>query len=155
MTKLRLLLDEDVQREVGEEIRRWNALDIKSVDELSLKGTKDPEIIAYAKKARRIVVTFETRMNEHQYPICTHPGIIVVRPKSDARKIEMFRSLMLSGLRAKCAHAVTYLYQHGATFKLRDHRGVRHDIKVKFGHESQPQFPTALDCAANNWAGRP
>ena len=132
MTKLRLLLDEDVQREIGEEIRRWKALDVASVDELSLKGTKDKALIAYAKKVRRIVVTFDVRMNEHEYEICTHPGIILVRPKSDFKKIEMFNLLMRSGLRAKCVHAVTYLYHHGATFKLRDRHGHVCDIPVRF-----------------------
>ncbi len=107
MTKLRLLLDEDVQDDVGEEIRLWNALNVKSIRELSLEGIKDSELLAYATKERRIVVTFESRMNEHQYRICTHSGIIVVRPKNDSKKIEMFRSLMLSGLRARCVHAVT------------------------------------------------
>lgn len=34
--------------------------------------------MAYAKRERRVLVTTEGRLNEKEYTICTHEGIIVI-----------------------------------------------------------------------------
>lgn len=148
-SKLRLLLDEDVQKFLADEVQKWNALNVELVGQIpSLKGQDDPVVIAYARSQRRIVVTLDTHMTEHRYEICTHPGIVLVavRQGDDAR-IEAFRKLMRSGHRGRCRHAVTYLHRHGATFKIKDRDGRRADITLAFKGKDPVVFPQTMDCS--------
>ena len=131
MTSLRLLLDECVDRTLADNIKALGrSLKVKSVGELSFanRGRSDEHIVEYATENNLIVVTTESRFNEDRFPICTHPGIIVIRAKThhSSLKSRMFKDLARSGKRKRCNHAVTYLWldKSGsrtlATFRERD-----------------------------------
>ena len=130
-TSLRLLLDECVDRRLKDEIEALGrSLRVESVGELPFanRGFSDEDVVRYATENNRIVVTTESRFNERQFPICTHPGIIVIKAIAhhSSWKSRMFKDLSQSGMRRRCNHAVTYLRlsETGnrtiATFKERD-----------------------------------
>jgi predicted nuclease of predicted toxin-antitoxin system len=129
-TNLRLLLDECVVRPIAEAIKSFRSLKVESVNDTLLAniGFQDEQLVEYARKSNRILVTSEGRLNEKQFPICTHPGIIVIKAtqRHDALKSRMFKDLIRSGTRRRCNHAVTYLRLDDtgtrtvATFKERD-----------------------------------
>ncbi len=113
-TSLRLLLDECVDRMLADAIKALGrSLRVECVGELPFanRGYSDEDIVRYATKHRRIVVTTESRFNEKQFPICTHPGIIVIKGITHhvSLKSQMFGDLSRSGIRTRCNHAVTYL----------------------------------------------
>ena len=129
-TSLRLLLDECLGRPLGDDIKSFKALKVQSVNDTLLAniGFEDEALIDYAREKNRILVTTESRLNEQRFQICTHPGIIVVQAtkRHDALKSKMFKDLVLSGVRSRCNHAVTYLRLDDtgtrtvATFKERE-----------------------------------
>jgi hypothetical protein len=97
--------------------------------ELSIKGAKDPAVIAYAKEHNRIVVTTETGMNHKSFPICTHPGIIVLAGKRRHESFHagIFKRFLLSGRRQDSQDAVTFLSSEGA--RIKTHSG---DLSFRF-----------------------
>lgn len=113
--KLRLLLDECVPTTIAREIENCSGISsleaITAAHPLGNRKTSDPEIIAYAKQERRVLVTTEGRLNEKEYTICTHEGIIVINAtrRHEAEKAKLFTRFMQSGHRAKSPHAVTKL----------------------------------------------
>ena len=126
-TKLKLLVDECVPGPLVDGIRTCSGLrNVEIIDanhQLGNKSTPDDEVVAYAKKTGRIVLTVEGRLNEKRFPVCSHPGIIVIKatcmPKID--RVEQFRSFMKSGHRKKCLHAVTkFQSQNEAVIIARD-----------------------------------
>ena len=153
-TKLRLLLDECLHGPLAEEIGKYTALNVEYINETLLAncGLQDDSIVAYAKQTSRIVVTPEGRFNEHKFTICTHPGILVFKAtkRHDVVKATMFRDLMMSGVRARCQHAVTYLKLDDtatrtiAIFKERDGQGQIQTTMLDLKHMSvekrQPDF---------------
>jgi len=119
---LRLLLDECVQAELAEAIRKHKAIDAFWVNESEgLSSSSDEELMALARLQNRIFVTVENRIDDKRFRICTHPGIIVFRAKRqhDAVRSNIFRLFMLSGQRARSKKAVTYLRIDGVTFRER------------------------------------
>jgi len=139
-TKLRLLLDECLEGPLAGEIAKYGALNVEYINDtfLSNRGTSDQAVVDYARQARRIVVTPETRLNEHQFSICTHPGILVIASRNHGLRVKMFNDLMRSGVRARCHHAVTYLRinDHDRTvvvFKERDDSGIVHETLLELG----------------------
>lgn len=130
-TSLRLLLDECLVQPLADDIKTLSrSLKVEYVNDSLLRniGFADSRLVNYARKQRRIVVTTEGRLNERQFQICTHPGIIVIKAtkRHAALKSRMFRDLVRSGNRKRCNHAVTYLKldESGtrtvATFKSRE-----------------------------------
>jgi predicted nuclease of predicted toxin-antitoxin system len=131
-TKLRLLLDECLEGPLAAEIAQHRSLNVEYINETTLgnRGTTDETVVNYARQNRRIVVTPESRLNEHKFKICTHPGILIFKAtKRHASHAGMLRDLMLSGVRSRCRHAVTYLKLDDtctktiAIFKERDRLG--------------------------------
>lgn len=119
-TDLRLLLDECVQLGLVNAIKEHNSVQAEWVnDSKTLPSTSDEGLMKLAKDENRILVTVEGRIDDKKFKICTHPGIIVFRAKSqsDAVRAEIFRSFMGSGHRARARKAVTYLKQEGVIFK--------------------------------------
>jgi hypothetical protein len=121
-TDLRLLLDECLQGELAQEIKSWGKVKAEWVcDVPSLRGRQvsDHELMLYAQEHRRILVTVENRLNEHQFAICTHRGIVVFKAtkRHEAVKAQIFRSLMLCGQRKLCKHGVTYLRLEEIVFR--------------------------------------
>ena len=113
-TSLRLLLDECVDLTLRDDINALSrSLKVEWVGELPFANTgySDQDIVKYATDNNRIIVTTESRFSEKQFPICTHPGIIVIKAVAHhaSYKSRMFKDLAQSGLRRRCNHAVTYL----------------------------------------------
>jgi predicted nuclease of predicted toxin-antitoxin system len=143
-TKLRLLLDECLQGPLAEEIAKFSSLNVEWITNTLLGncGFADENVVAYARQERRIVVTAESRLNERKFIICTHPGILVFKAtkRHEAIKAQMFSTLIKSGIRVKCKHAVTYLKldETGtrtiAHFKEKDERNVIQETIVDLTH---------------------
>lgn len=111
-TNLRLLLDEAVTDVLAALIvESSSAINVEYVRDLPIKGQSDPTVMEYAKKHRRIVVTTETGMNHRTFPICTHPGIIVLAGRNRHESIHAgnFQKFLLSGHRQEAQDAVTFL----------------------------------------------
>jgi len=113
--KLRLLLDECIPASFARQIGASSGVSsvevINAKHRLENKGTSDADVMAYATRERRILVTVEGRINEKDYTICTHEGIIVVNAtrRHEAEKANLFARFMQSGHRSKSGHAVTKL----------------------------------------------
>ncbi len=115
-TSLKLLLDECVTDPLAEMLRSLpGAQKIVAVRDV-MKSASDVQVVAYATKADLIVVTTETAMNQKQFKICTHPGIIVLCGKSRHEKVmaTSFKKFMLSGHRKRASHAVVYVSESQA-----------------------------------------
>ncbi len=111
-TNLRLLLDESVTDVLARLIRdSSSAINVEYVRDLPIKGINDLGVIDYARKESRIVVTTETAMNHKTFPVCTHPGIIVLSGKRRHESFHagMFQRFLLSGHRKEAQDAVTFL----------------------------------------------
>lgn len=135
-TKLRLLLDECLQREIADQIKTSNAINVQWVNEIPALRNRSftyEDLVEYARRTRRIVVTVEGRLNERKYEICTHPGIIVfeARKRHESVKAQIFKKFMLSGHRSKSNHAVTYLRLTDATIRIKRADGTLGEIPVK------------------------
>ncbi len=120
-TNLRLLLDEAVTDPLAEMIRKCSsALNIQYVREVQeIAGASDSDVVKYAVREDRIVVTTETGINHRRFKICTHPGIIVLGGKHRHETIhaEAFQKFLLSGHRKHAHHAVTFLTEKQARIK--------------------------------------
>ncbi len=129
-TNLRLLLDEAITDPLARRIRESsNAINVEYIRELQIRGTTDENVVDYARGSSRIVVTTETHMNHKKFPVCTHPGIIVLagRHRHEDAQAESFRRFLLSGRREEAKDAVTFIsedevriksHQGDATFRL-------------------------------------
>lgn len=114
---LRILLDESVPDDLANLLSRHEALNTEYVRHMpSLKGREDHVLMRYAREKNRILVTVELGINEKSFPICTHPGIIILASRSRHSDIsaEVFQKFIASGHRARAKHAVTYLRQGSA-----------------------------------------
>ena len=130
-TNLRLLLDECVDQPLADSIKKISgSVKVQCVNELPISNLafSDDKLVRYATERNQILVTTETRLNEKRFTICTHPGIIVIKAVQHHSEMKsgMLKDLILSGIRARCHHAVTYLKlskagnRTVATFKERD-----------------------------------
>jgi predicted nuclease of predicted toxin-antitoxin system len=125
-TKLRAIIDEAVPDPLAREIQQMSGIDAICVREVSaVKGRSDKDVMDYASEQRRIVVTTETAFNERAFPICTHPGIIVISTKSRHESIQqgVFKEFLGSGHRKYAKDSVTYVRQDEALVK--SHEGER------------------------------
>lgn len=123
-TNLRLLLDESVTDPLAELIAKVSALNVEYVREIThVKGRADRVVVDYARESNRIVVTTETGMNEHSFPVCTHPGIIILAGKHRHESIQggLFQRFLLSGHRKLAKDCVTTISEGEATIKM--HKG--------------------------------
>lgn len=115
-TNLRLLLDEAITDDLADHIRgSSSAINVEYVRELPIKGARDPAVMQYAHQEHRIVVTTETGINHKSFPVCTHPGIIVLagRRRHESFHAGIFQRFLLSGHRKHAKDAVTYLSDNG------------------------------------------
>ena len=123
-TNLRLLLDEAVTDVLANLIRESSsAINVEYVRELPIRGATDLGVINYARQESRIVVTTETGMNHKTFPVCTHPGIIVLSGKQRHESIHagMFQRFLLSGHRKEAEDAVTFLTD--TEMRVKSHSG--------------------------------
>ena len=81
--KLRFLADADLNFQIVVAVRQWErAIDFQSANEARLKGMKDPQVLSYAAREGRILVThdrstmpdyFSSFIKSHQ-----SPGLIII-----------------------------------------------------------------------------
>ena len=77
MSEVKFLLDADMPRSSAEVIRLFG-FDVEDVRDIGMGSAKDREIIEYALRNKRIVVTRDTDFGEVlRYP--EHPGAIILR----------------------------------------------------------------------------
>jgi predicted nuclease of predicted toxin-antitoxin system len=123
-TNLRLLLDEAITDPLAHLISQSStAINVEYVRTLPIRGTTDETVMNYARQSSRIVVTTETGMNHKTFPVCTHPGIIVLSGKRRHESIQagMFQKFLLSGHRKEAQDAVTFLTED--RMRVKSHSG--------------------------------
>jgi len=110
-SNLRLLIDASVSDVVADEICAYSAVKAERVNQLSIREANDEAVVRYAISKRLIVVTTDTGLNHVSFPVCTHPGIIVLsgRRRHEAIHAGLFKKFMLSGNRSYANDTVTYL----------------------------------------------
>ena len=123
-TNLRLLLDEAITEPLARLIRdSSNAITVEYMRELPIRSAKDDAVIDYAREHSRIVVTTESHMNHKTFPVCTHPGIIVLtgRRKHEDALADSFRKFLRSGRRQEAKDAVTFVSE--SEVRIKSHQG--------------------------------
>ena len=77
MPKIKFLLDADMPRSSAEVVRNME-FDVEDVRDIGMGSAKDREIIEYALKNSRLIITRDTDFGEVlRYP--EHPGAIIFR----------------------------------------------------------------------------
>ena len=135
-TDLRLLLDECLQGELAEEIKKWGKVRAEwvcEIDSLRNRRVSDEELMRHAQARKSILVTVEGRLDETRFQICTHRGIVIFKAKKrhESVKAVIFRKLMLCGKRKLCWHGVAYLRMEEIVFRRRATDGKLFDTVVK------------------------
>ena len=136
-TKLRLLVDECVPAPFTKEIQNCSGvLSVEVIDAnhpLGNRKTLDDVLVQYANQGKRIIVTVEGRLNEKRFPICTHPGIIVVKGTKchEIERAKLFTRFMRSGHRGKCRHAVTRLRLENSVRLEHTENGSAQQVKIE------------------------
>lgn len=123
-TKLRVLIDAAVTDPLATELMKASCLKAEYARDIpTLCAATDDAIMQYAREESRIVITTETGINEWAFPICSHPGIIVLalRERHEAIGARIFQRFLLSGHRKHTKDSVTYLSQTKAI--VRNHDG--------------------------------
>lgn len=83
---MKFLLDENIPIESNASLSRLGH-DVVNVNTAKLNGKSDDDIIEFARKEQRILITLDLDFsNIISYPPGSHPGIIVVRLNSLSRK---------------------------------------------------------------------
>lgn len=121
-TSLKLLLDECVTDPLAQMLGQLSGIQrIVRVREV-LRSAEDTTVVAYAHEQDLIVVTTETSLNEKNFKICTHPGIIVLCGKSrhERSMASSFRKFLGSGHRKKAHHAVVHVSESNARIVTMD-----------------------------------
>src|SRR5664279_1237430 len=111
-TNLRVLLDGSVSDILADEICTYSAIvRAERVNLLPIKEADDDVVVRYAKAHDLIVITTDTGLNHVSFPVCRHPGIIVLsgRRRHESVHADLFRKFMQSGNRGYAKDKVTYL----------------------------------------------
>lgn len=120
-TKLALLLDECVTEPLANAIKNGSGtISVEHIDSSHQLWKKSDEMVMeYATNTGRIVVTTDERLDESRFPICTHPGIIIIKSgnRHAFSRRHIFKKFMLSGHRQQAKHAVTRLKSSGSFIK--------------------------------------
>jgi len=78
---LEFLIDENISPLVAQELRALG-YNVKHVREVGLKGCSDREVIEYAKREKRALITLDADFADvRKYPPGTHAGIIRLKLK--------------------------------------------------------------------------
>ena len=109
-TDLKLLIDEAVPDPLAHAIQRISAVrSLYARDVPEVAGQDDEVVMAFAQKENRIVFTTEKRFKE--FPVCTHPGIIIlsVRERHESIRQRIVARFMRSGHRKHTKDNLTLL----------------------------------------------
>ena len=123
-TKLRILVDEDIEDEVADAVCSISAFNSACVRDIpAIKGKPDGDVMKYAQSDDRIVLTMDGDYNKRNYPICQHKGIIRIESKSKHKTvvIKIVEGFVRGGNRSKSKHAITILTQE--SYRIEDING--------------------------------
>jgi predicted nuclease of predicted toxin-antitoxin system len=136
--KARFFVDESLGREATEFLRElgWN---VKDVFEVGLDGNSDEDVIAYAFRENRILLSHdEDFLNDQRFPFNRNPGVVILPGGSGDVNALVLALLDLTTIVAPYAG----LY-YGAKMKInsdlvfsirsRDHLGVIKTDRYKYG----------------------
>jgi len=124
---LRVLIDAAVTDPLADELMEASCLKAEYARDIpGLCEAPDEGIMQYAKQENRIVITTETGFNERAFPICSHPGIIILalRDRHEAIGARIFQRFLLSGFRKYTKDSVTYLSEEKAVVRTHDGESV-------------------------------
>ncbi len=86
MSDIKLLADEHIPKDVINRLKIWN-IDIKSLNETSMRGSPDKKIVDYAKKEGRVVLTADQKDFPKLAKSIDHPGMIVITKRMSIKEI--------------------------------------------------------------------
>lgn len=121
-TDLKLLIDEAVPDPLAHAIQKIPAIrSLYARDVPEVAGKDDEIVMAFATKENRIVFTTERKFK--QFPVCTHPGIIIltVRERHESIRRHIFARFTRSGYRKHTKDNLTLLSTNQA--EMKDHSG--------------------------------
>lgn len=98
---MRFLIDEDLPRSAGDLLHRFGhkAVDVRDV---GLRGARDSEIAAYAKKENLCLLTGDFDFSDiRNYPPSQYAGIVVVNPDPQKATAQAILGLLESFLTQK------------------------------------------------------
>jgi predicted nuclease of predicted toxin-antitoxin system len=119
---LRLLIDEAVPDPLARAIQKISAIrSLYARDLLEVAGKDDQTIMSFAVRENRIIFTIERKFKE--FPVCTHPGIIIltVRERHESIRQRVVAKFMRSGFRKHTKDNLTTLSTNQA--EIEDHNG--------------------------------
>jgi predicted nuclease of predicted toxin-antitoxin system len=121
-TDLKLLIDEAVPDPLAHAIQRISAVrSLYARDVPEVAGKDDQVVMEFAHRQNRIVFTTERKFKE--FPVCTHPGIVIlaVRERHESIRQRIFARFMRSGYRKHTKDNLTLLSTDQA--EIEDHSG--------------------------------
>ncbi len=121
-TDLKLLIDEAVPDPLALAIQKISAVSsLYARDVPEVAGKDDDIVMEFAKKQNRIVFTTERKFKD--FPVCTHPGIIIltVRERHESIRQRIFARFIRSGYRKHTKDNLTRLSTDLA--EIEDHSG--------------------------------
>ncbi len=111
-SKHRVLVDENLGEDVLSFLRKYSRLKASSTREVLPAGASDDAVIKYAKENRLLLLTNDKNLDEHNRPVCTHFGILVVKMSVIAKRlIARLRKIFQSGHMKGCYHAVVHIHE--------------------------------------------
>ncbi len=106
-----LLIDRDVPKSIAEFLRDSLHHDVADSYRASYERFSDEEIVARAIEEHRIVVTRDQGYRRKgRFPICTHPGILILRNTSIEHQKTALIKLTSSYNQTMIEHAITRVY---------------------------------------------
>lgn len=103
-------------------------------------GTPDPELVKATSKKHRVFVTLDdSTIKRHDYPPCTHGGIIFIQSKNlrEAAIKKVFRTFCLSNETDHVVGHLTYLYHDHAIIFTHNEK-----ITVRWHGTNKPKYVT-------------
>ena len=138
-SKARFLIDESVGMEAARLIRDrgWN---VCYVDDVGLSKRSDEEVLAFAWKEQRILLTYEFDfLDDSRFPFNCNPGLVVLPRTTDSRSglpDAINGVLALIGPYFKAYRGYKIRITEDGVWTIRSfniEKGIHHEICVKFG----------------------
>ena len=138
-SKTRFLIDESVGMEAARLIRDpgWN---VCYVDDVGLLGRSDEEVLAFAWKEQRILLTYDVDfLDDSRFPFHRTPGLVVLPRATDSRLglgDAINGVLALIGPYFKAYRGYKIRITEDGVWTIRrfnTEKGIHHEISVKFG----------------------
>lgn len=114
MPPIRLLLDRHLGKSVRELLVQ-HKLDVEDTFHRKWEQMTDEEIIAYATREDRVVVTHDSGyLRPDRFPVCSHSGILRLANRRPSTWVKALQRLIASSQLTRVSHAVCQLYEDRA-----------------------------------------